>query len=177
MKKTTMMMLREKYAKATKSPTAEKRAQLLRKIEKSAAGFSAGKVLGGAAILGLAAPGGHLLAGAIRNKYYRMKADETYPKILKKFPDLANYENEDVRENFDVLREIAPHMASIPALAGPWLRRTMAWKDEGLTPEQLQKMVDLEIAQKKIGPGAHQEAVGRGLGSIPGAAKVIMDIE
>lgn len=132
--------LRKDYLKKTATPKEKEVIKLNKEaIGRFPAYLAAGLISGPAAAIG---------AQSLGNAYYRMQAEKRFPLILEKFPVLKEKNQDIVHEQFDVLKDMAPMFARMPLLAGPWLVRAMQYADEGLTPSQLQDVMDIESRRR-----------------------------
>lgn len=150
--RTKLELLRNKYLEKTATGNQKKLIDLVKSAVPVAAAASkaGGRGIGILGLLGAAAavPAAGMATGALQNAYWRKRADQNYDKMIKTFPQLKGYSKGELKENFEVLKTIAPRFSSIPRLAGPWLLRTMEFHEEGLTPSQFRDVMDIEYARR-----------------------------
>jgi hypothetical protein len=159
-KMTTLDRLREAYVKKTATGNEKE----LLKLTKEAGSSKLLKPLLAAAVAGPAASIGYR---ALEQAYYGNLAERRFTQTIKEMPGLADYEKNKVRKHFNVLKEVAPRLASIPAVAGPWLMRTMQFSEEGLTPAQIKDV--LEVEELRQSTTIKPESVGKPIGEYLGA--------
>jgi len=140
--RTKLEKLRNKFLEKTATGSQKK----LVELTKNAGLFDKTtlKLIGAAAAI----PAAGMALGAAQNSYWKKKADQNYDRMIGMFPQLKDYKKYDIKENFEVLKTIAPRFSSIPRLAGPWLLRTMEFHEEGLTPSQFRDVMDVEYARR-----------------------------
>jgi hypothetical protein len=139
---TKLNEIRKSYLTKTASPKEKEVIKLNKEaIGKLPATLAAGLISGPAAAIGYQ---------SLKNAYFRRQAEDRFPLILKKYPVLKEYDQGTVHEQFNVLKDMAPMFARMPLLAGPWLVRAMQYSEEGITPSQLQDVMDIESRRREF---------------------------
>lgn len=118
----------------------------LAKNVRHAMGQAAGYGLGGLALgagVGLAGAG----LNAATEPHYKEKH---YTTMLKENPHLKHEDAATVRKSFDTLWHFNRDMASNPVTSGSFVRRAVAFKDEGIGPNDVKLLTDIRKNMSSI---------------------------
>jgi hypothetical protein len=103
---------------------------------------------------GLAVGGGVFGASALAQRAHARKAEiqkgQNFERMLEKNQDLLTHENpEMVVEMFDTLHKFAPDMAAHPHTAGSFVRSSLNYQQEGISPDVVQNLVRTQAAHEQ----------------------------
>lgn len=91
-----------------------------------------------------------------------------YLRMMRENPDLREADPKDVKRIFSTMQRFGPHLAKDPTVAGSWVRRQLQFKNEGIQPQDVKQLVDLQGASESAKPAlalgfrAGTDIAGRG---------------
>ena len=141
------------YNKLKKPPTAFQ--ALKGAFGPGSAGRKALAIGGIAAALGAGITGAEGATDSISKAYGKRKGFST---MMEGNPWLKKEPAKDVKRFYNTLHNFAPKVAKDPLAAGSFMRRSMAFKDEGIQAADIKTLADINKAGKKTTDGILQNA-------------------
>lgn len=93
-------------------------------------------------------------AGVIAKQLYapladKYKAEEAYPEMFNKFPELKDVEPSKVDDYWNIMREYSPAMTHNPIVAGQFIKNMVDFGMNGIDHPTLKSIIDLQGANEK----------------------------